>query len=300
MNRKDAEALRAVRKSTLKSIRAKRDERLKQLKEQYTEQVREVSIKYAKDPERLRAKYAADDYAKSEKAKKKAAKQIEREKLLLERDNSLRQFTIVEEIASSVLHGMGALLSVAATVVLVLAALQGAPKNLRAVFISTFVCTTSLMIVMYIMHTLHHALTAIGAKEVFHRLAHCFIFLVMGSAYTIFTLTAFSGSTAWILFGCVWFVSVVGIVFSAVFGNRVVGFRTVLYLVIGWAALFPIRELKQSISAESFKYLITCGIFYTVGIAFLFLRKVKYMHAIGDALFLCGTIYFFFALFYMV
>ncbi|MBR7064071.1 MAG: hypothetical protein IKI31_02835, partial [Treponema sp.] len=134
MNRKDAEALRAVRKSTLKSIRAKRDERLKQLKEQYTEQVREVSIKYAKDPERLRAKYAADDYAKSEKAKKKAAKQIEREKLLLERDNSLRQFTIVEEIASSVLHGMGALLSVAATVVLVLAALQGAPKNLRAVF----------------------------------------------------------------------------------------------------------------------------------------------------------------------
>ena len=77
MTREDNAAVRAVRRSTLKSIKAKKKERLKQLKANYDSEIREINIKYAKDPERLRAKYAADNYAKSERAKRRAERKIE-------------------------------------------------------------------------------------------------------------------------------------------------------------------------------------------------------------------------------
>ena len=300
MNRKDAEALRAIRKSTLKSVKAKKNERLRQLKEQYEEQVREIKIQYDKNPERLRAKYAADDYARSERAKKHAARQIEKEQKMLANKSRLRKFSLTEEILSAIIHGLGAVLSIAATAILVWAAFRLAPENTRPVFISTFASTTGLMIVMYIMHTLHHAITAEDAKEVFERISHCFIYLVLGSAYTIFTLTTFQGKTAWILFGLVWALALIGIILSSVFGTKLYVASTIFYLLIGWAALVPIRQLYQNIPSLSFSRLIIGGLFYTVGYAFYLLRKIKYMHVLGDLFMLCGTLYFFFALFYMV
>ena len=84
MSRQDDIAAKAVRKSTLKSLKEKKHSRLKQLKVDYEKQIREINIQYAEDPERLKAKYAADDYAKTEKAKKRAQKQIETEKKIIE------------------------------------------------------------------------------------------------------------------------------------------------------------------------------------------------------------------------
>ena len=84
MSRQDEIAANAVRKSTLKSLKEKKHSRLKQLKADYENQIREINIQYAEDPERLKAKYAADDYAKSEKAKKRAQKQIDNEKKMIE------------------------------------------------------------------------------------------------------------------------------------------------------------------------------------------------------------------------
>ena len=85
MTRQDEIALKAVRASTLKSINEKRKSRIRQIKEEAERKIQEVNIQYSEDPERLRAKYAADEYARSEKARKRAEKNIAREKALIEK-----------------------------------------------------------------------------------------------------------------------------------------------------------------------------------------------------------------------
>ena len=100
MTKQDEIAAKAVRNSTLKSLNLKRKLRIKQIKEETEAKIREINIQYAEDPERLRAKYAADDYARTERAKKRAAQRIEKEKKHLEREHKLRAYSLGEEIFS--------------------------------------------------------------------------------------------------------------------------------------------------------------------------------------------------------
>lgn len=101
----DEIASKAVRKSTLKSLKVKKASRLKQLKADYEKSVQEINIQYAKDPERLKAKYAAAQYARTEKAKKRAEKRIARAQELIAIEEKTRRLTIPEEIASSIVQG---------------------------------------------------------------------------------------------------------------------------------------------------------------------------------------------------
>lgn len=300
MTREDSEATRAVRRSTLKSLKAKKKNRLRQLKEQYEHDIREVNIKYANDPERLRAKYAADDYARSERAKKSAAKRIERAQKLIEKRSKARPFSLGEEIASAIVQGIGAALSIAAIAILLYRAVTNASVNLRTVYIATFACSISLMVVMYVMSTLHHALTADIAKEVFNRLAHCFIFLILGSIYTLFTIVTLDGAAGWVLFGIVWFVSLVGAVMYAIWGDELIIVNIILYLVTGWTGIALVHQLYQGLSAQSFIHLFASGSLYSAGCVFLLLRKVKYMHVAGNFMTLAGTIHLFAALYFAV
>jgi len=300
MTREDTVANRAVRRSTLKSLRAKKRERIRQIKQNYDEELREVNIQYARDPERLRAKYAAGDYARSERAQKRAERQIELENRRVERENNERQFSAAEEITSSILQGIGALLSVAATAILVYRAVTHAPVDVRPIYVSTFACSSGIMVLTYIMSTLHHALVPVTAKEVFNRLTHAFIFLVLGSVYTSFTLTVLCGVTGWILFGIVWGAAVIGIVLYSIWGSELSVVNIILYLTIGWAGMVLARRLYHVLPPESFGFLVSCGLTYSVGCVFIMLKNVKFMHVIANAIMLIGTVYLFIAMFFAV
>lgn len=300
MTREDNAASRAVRRSTLKSINAKKKARIRQIKANYDSEIREINIKYAKDPERLRAKYAADDYAKSERAKRRAERRIAQEERRIELRGKERQFSIGEEIFSAVVQGLGALVSVAATAILADRAITHANGALRVLYVSTFVCSTGLMIVMYIMSTLHHALVPETAKEVFDRLAHCFVFFVLGSAYTSFILIFARNAGGWVLFGLVWGAAIVGIVLYAVWGSELKIANIVFYFIIGWAGLFLMRQFYFEHALRSFVYLVVSGLLYSLGCVFFLLRKIKYMHAVGNALMLIGTLYLYASLFFSV
>ncbi|MCK9169989.1 MAG: hemolysin III family protein [Treponema sp.] len=300
MTREDSVASRAVRHSTLKSLSAKKRERIRQIKQNYEKELREVNIQYAKDPERLRAKYAAGDYARSERARKRAEHQIELENRRVERESKERQFSVAEEITSSILQGLGAALSVAATAILVYRAVTYAPADVRPIYVSTFACSGGLMILMYIMSTLHHALVPAAAKEVFNRLTHAFIFLIIGSVYTSFTLTTLRGVNGWILFGIVWGASVLGIVLYSIWGSELEIINIVFYLIIGWAGVVLAKRLYHVLPPAGFGFLLSCGFTYSTACIFLMIKKIKFMHVIGNAVMLMGTVYFYIAMFFAV
>ena len=303
MTRQDEIALKAVRASTLKSINEKRKSRIRQIKEEAERKIQEVNIQYSEDPERLRAKYAADEYARSEKARKRAEKNIAREKALIEKKKQIRQFTLAEEIFSSIVQGLGACLFIAGTAILDVLAydkIKAEPySGLYLLFYSLFGGT---MILMYIMSTLNHALRPEGAKEVFNRLSHIFTYFVIGFAFSSFTFRTLSSN--WnilgiVIFGIVWVLCITGVIMYAIAGSRIELVNVIFCLVMGWISLIIIKQLYTILSTRSFSMLIISGIVYTLGLVFYRLRKIKFMRAIGDIIFLFGGVLLFFSLFFI-
>lgn len=299
-NRSDVRASKAVRKSTLKSLKAKKRARLRQMKDDFEKAVREVNIKYAEDPERLRAKYAADDYAKNEKAKRRAEKKIASEKKRIEKLARRRIPSLAEEIFSAIVQGVSAAVSIAATAIVVYRAATYSSLSLRSAYVATFATSSSLLIVMYVLSTLRHALVSITAKEVFARLTHSFVFLIIGSVYTAFSLIVIDGVAGWILFGIVWAFAIAGIITESIRGDDVKLAIVILCLLVGWIGVFFFKQLRERLPLYSFYTLLASGIFYTVSTIFFVFPKIKFLHCIGNIFSLFGTMLLLSALYFAV
>lgn len=312
MTREDEIAAKAVRASTLKSLKIKKIMRIQQLKAETEAKIREINIQYDEDPERLRAKYAADDYARTEKARVRAEKKIAKEKARIERENKQRPISLGEEIFSSIVQGIGAALFIAATALLDVLAINNVPAeyNAKTIYYVLFTCFGMTTVLNYVMSVLHHALTPRGAKEVFTRLCRVFIYLVIASAFTTYTFTAAKANLikpevgvsplfAMILTAVVWVICLVGIFISSIGGSRFEVVNIVFFAVLGWSGLFIFTNLYHVITKTSFIMLLTSGIFYTLGLIFSSIRKVKYMHSIGNLVILAASVLMFFSFFFM-
>lgn len=298
MARQDEIAEKAVRKSTLKSLKEKKRSRIRQLKADYDKTIQEINIQYSEDPERLKAKYAAAEYAKNEKAKKRAEKRIANEQKIIELEKKSRRLTTGEEIGSSIVQGIGAALFIAGTAILdTLGIKEGMDfKSLTIVCYSLFGAS---MILMYLFSLLQHALTNINAKQVFNRLSHVWSFLIIGFGYSAYTITKIQGVAGWILFGIVWALVLIGILFYAIAGQKYERLNTVLYIIAGFSGLVLAKNLFEVLSAKSFAMLVLGGVFYLIGIIFYNLKKIKLMHLFGNIVMLCGSVYIFFSLFFI-
>jgi len=298
MSRQDDIAAKAVRKSTLKSLKAKKQRRLMQLKADYEKAVQEINIQYAEDPERLKAKYAAADYAKTEKAKRKAEKQIESEKKIIEASKKIRPLTMPEEIASSIVQGIGAALFISATAVLDTIAVRNLNSyvNVTTIFYTLFGAS---MIIMYLCSLLQHALTNFTAKTVFNRLAHVFTFLIIGFGYSVYTITKIQGIKGWILFGFVWVLVLTGALFYAIAGRKHEKLNIILCAIAGFSGVIFASQLYTTLPTKSFTMLVLGGAFYLLGLIFYSLKKVAYMHLISNIIMLLGSVYIFFSLFFI-
>ncbi|MCR4733939.1 MAG: hemolysin III family protein [Treponema sp.] len=296
----DEIASNAVRKSTLRSLKVKKNSRLKQLREDYENAVREVNLQYAQDPERLKARYAAADYAKSERARKRAEKKIEVKKKIILSEAQTRRLTLGEEIASAIVQGIGAIIFIAATAILDTVAMRDVTSffNTTIVFYSLF---GSSMILMYLFSLLRHALTSFTAKTVFNRLAHVFAYLVIGFGYSVYTITKLKGTTGWILFGIVWALQITGIFFYAIAGRKYELLNIIFTVIAGVLGVVVAAFLYrgQGLPKQSFTMLIFGGVFYLVGILFYNLKKIRYMHFISNLIMLFGSVYIFFSLFFI-
>ena len=191
-----------------------------------------------------------------------------------------------EEIANSVSHGVGLLATVAATPVLIIAAVQrGGTEGI--VGASVFSAT---MVLMYLTSTLYHALPRNRAKQVFQILDHGAIFLLIAGTYTPFTLGVLRGMWGWTLFGLVWSLALTGIVLKIVYGAWYQRFSTFLYLVMGWLVGIALKVLWLHVSTWCLVWLLSGGFSYTVGVAFFLVdERVRYSHLIWHLFVISGT-----------
>ena len=158
---------------------------------------------------------------------------------------------------------------------------------------------TIFLIIVYICSCLSHALTNITAKDVFRRLSHAFSFLTIGFAYTSYSITKIQGVRGWILFGIVWALVLVGILFYSISGRKHDKLNIILSCIAGFSGLIFAKNLFEVLSIKSFGMLISAAICFVLGILFYSLKKIKFMHFVANLLLLAGSIYLFFSLFFI-
>jgi len=190
-----------------------------------------------------------------------------------------------EEIANSVTHGVGVVLSVAALAVLAtLAALRGNAWHI--VGCSVFGAT---LVVLYLASTLYHGVRWPRAKRVLRVLDHSAIFLLIAGTYTPFTLVTLRGAWGWSLFGVIWGLAALGIVSRVTFLRRFPVVSVVLYLAMGWAVVVAARPLLSAVDMGGLLLLVGGGVAYTGGVAFYAWQRLPYHHAIWHGFVLLGS-----------
>ncbi|MCO4797663.1 MAG: hemolysin III family protein [Colwelliaceae bacterium] len=206
------------------------------------------------------------------------------------------QYTLTEEIANSISHGIGTLLSVAALTLLVFYSSQ----QQDIIRITSFTIYGTSLIVLFLASTLYHALINPNAKRIFKLLDHCAIYLLIAGTYTPLMLITLKGVLGYSMMAVVWFLAILGIIFKIIFGNKHRVISVISYLGMGGISLICIPQLYHALTSEGLFLLCLGGAFYSGGIIFYLNNRIPFNHAIWHLFVLAGAICHFLMMWYYV
>jgi hemolysin III len=206
------------------------------------------------------------------------------------------KFSFREELAHGISHGIGAGLSIAGLIVLLVTAISYG--NVWHV-ISAAIYGSSL-ILLYLASTLYHLFSSPGIKKFFQKLDHTMIYVLIAGTYTPLTLITLRGAWGWTLFGLVWGMALCGLVLELFVKKRIQWASLTLYLGMGWLMVIAINPLVGSLATGGLILLLSGGLFYTFGIIFYVWKKLSYHHAIWHLFVMAGSGTHFFAILYYV
>lgn len=306
MNQQDIAAAKAARKSTLKSLKAKRECRIKAIQEKAAEEIRQVNIEFASDPERLKAKYAADAAYKSERARRRAAKAQERaEKRIayeIKKKKEERLFSFAEEVFNSITIGIGAGLSVAALILLIVRAVVLSENLIAGRTVVSYVLAGTFLFAMYLMSTLAHALPSYVARRVFRVLSYDFGFCWVAAIVSLIGLVVIKGCAGWVLFGLNWLLCIFSIAFYSSMGAkpaaRKTGMKICLLCAVAEVAFAFVKLF--AVSLVSAKLLVLAVSAFLVGEIFHAMKRVRWTNSIFHLMAILTNLFCFFALFFIL
>lgn len=207
--------------------------------------------------------------------------------------NINRRYSLGEEIFNSVTHGVGSLLSIAGTAVLIV--FSAIYSDAYAV-VSSAIYGASL-IILYTMSTLYHSITNVKAKKFFRIMDHNTIFFLIAGTYTPYTLAVLRSPLGWTLFGVVWGAAVLGIVLNSIDLEKFSKISVVCYIAMGWVIIIAFKPLMDAMPLWSLVLLIAGGVFYTLGVIFYVIKKIKYFHSIWHIFTVIGSALHYFSIF---
>lgn len=200
-------------------------------------------------------------------------------------------FSKREEIANSITHGIGALFSIAALVLLIVFA----STHGDALHVISFSLYGATMVILYTASTLVHSFPPGKVKHIFEIFDHSAIYFFIAGTYTPFLLIAIQGALGWTLLGIVWGLAIFGTIFKMFFVDRFLHLSTILYIIIGWLIVFAWKPLVAAVPTYGVVFLVIGGIIYSVGTIFYVWRGFTYHHAVWHVFVIAGSVMHFIA-----
>ncbi len=196
-----------------------------------------------------------------------------------------------EERANAWTHGLGLAFSVVGLVVLTLYSLS--QRNWTA-----FVCCGIFgltMVMTYAASMFYHSATREERKRLLQVWDHVCIYLLIAGSYTPIAVLGLKGWWGWALLSFAWSFAVIGIAMKVLIKRRYHFVETMLYLLMGWAAMVVIVPLYTSLPSLGFALLVAGGVAYSLGVIFYLSHRLPYHHAIWHLFVMAGSACHFFA-----
>ncbi|MDR1238943.1 MAG: hemolysin III family protein [Treponema sp.] len=204
-----------------------------------------------------------------------------------------------EEIANSILHGLGVLLAIAGLVLLTIRVnghLGGRGGGLALVSCVIFAAA---MTAMFLASTLYHAIQSRGAKRILRIIDHSAIYLLIAGTYTPFSLLGFRGALGWVYFGIEWALAAAGISLYAANVKFIKKIELAVYILMGWAIIIGAFRLYQSIPLASLIFLAAGGIAYTLGTIWYSKPNRRGTHVVWHVFVLAGAVLHWWAVWFL-
>jgi len=201
-----------------------------------------------------------------------------------------------EEKLNVISHAIGLVLSILALVLLVVYA----SKEGSAWHIVSFSIYGASLIVLYSASTFYHYSKTPKLRHRLNIFDHAAIYVLIAGTYTPFTLVVLKGWVGWTIFGVSWGLALTGIILKLFFTGKYDKASTIAYVLMGWLIIFAIKPLVNNLPFEGLMWLLSGGIFYTVGALLYSIKKMNYNHAIFHIFVLLGSFSHFMAIFFYV
>ncbi len=198
----------------------------------------------------------------------------------------------VEEIFNSITHAIGAGLSIAGLVALIMLTNEN-PDPWRYV---SFTVYGASQILLYLSSALVHSFAAMPRTRYYLRIVdQSFVYLLIAGTYTPVTLVAMRGAWGWSIFGVVWGAAIVGILLKALVYREHHIVTDLLYIPMGWIIVIAIRPTIQAVSTGFLVWAGIGGLSYTLGVAFYAWKRLPFSHTIWHLFVIGGSVGFFMA-----
>lgn len=206
-------------------------------------------------------------------------------------------YSLAEEIANSISHGIGLMFGI---VGLVLLLIQAVDANANVMAITSYSLYGGSMILLFLASTLYHAIPHARAKIWLKKFDHCAIYLLIAGTYTPFLLVGLDSPLARTLMIVIWGLALLGILFKLTIAHRFKVLSLVTYLAMGWLSLIVIYQLTEKLALGGVTLLAAGGIVYSLGVIFYVCKRIPYNHAIWHGFVLGGSVCHFLAIYLYV
>jgi len=206
-------------------------------------------------------------------------------------------------ILSSVFHMAGVLLGITALVLLVVfSAIKGKPLH-----IITFAIYGTTLILLYLASSIMHTFAIFRSPpKILKIFDFSAIYLLIAGTYTPMCLVVIGGWLGWTLFGIIWGIALLGIIFFAIPQKNSDKKSALIYVIMGWISVLGVPKIYEVLGFKGLLWLGLGGILYTIG-AVIFSSKrpnplLPYFghHEIWHLFVLAGSIMHFFLMFFSV
>ncbi len=198
----------------------------------------------------------------------------------------IEEHTHREEFLHSLTHGSAAVLGAFGLVMLVMKTATLGTLDL----IGSIIFGVSLVMLYSASAIYHSAPYETRSREVLQKLDHCMIFVLILGTYVPACWTSLGGWLGWSVFGVVAVCAVVGIAINLIDIGRFHKLSLVLYVVSGWMIAIATVPFVKAIGWGGFGFLLSGGLFYTVGLIFYRMTETRYMHLIWHLFVMMGSL----------